>query len=405
MNEFDTPDWGANFDWVNDDLFMREEQGLMRNSRGDVVAYTNADVAALAVNPKSSHQTLWDFTCAFRPDAGTETGLVRLLKPHSFTHRQPSHAPLKQLTVNRFTAQSLPDFREMFDAILDGLLANAVRAQRIDFITEFAQPAVAHFWARAIGLDYDQSIRLIGLASDVQQAVAIKPTPEQVEICNASSDTYLDILAGQLEKAAASRQYPIAVSLFSDFDTMDPTSRPDNPFDVFAAALIDAFHTLPAQLASLAYSLAEAEVDTAVHRADPMKFASSAFLEASRLHPTVTATMRHAIEEFDFNGVRIPQGTNIVMMWLFANRDPNVFPDPLEFRLARPKRTKQFTFGGGPFGCSGRNLVQAMSERMLFKIAANGVRLRLEDRPQWTVRTYLHELTTLPILVVQSEAH
>ncbi|GHE88829.1 hypothetical protein GCM10017786_21060 [Amycolatopsis deserti] len=56
FTEIESPDFGADLDWIADDLCRRDYQGLLRHDNLGVVVYRNADLIALGTHQDVSHQ-------------------------------------------------------------------------------------------------------------------------------------------------------------------------------------------------------------------------------------------------------------------------------------------------------------------------------------------------------------
>lgn len=95
----------------------------------------------------------------------------------------------------------------------------------------------------------------------------------------------------------------------------------------------------------------------------------------------------------------IPADAKVKMMWLFANRDPDVFDDPASFRFERENRPHQITFGGGFYICPGRNLAKLLAEIALTALTEPSVELIRTEEPEWITGTALHEVARLPVVV------
>ncbi|MEE8164330.1 MAG: cytochrome P450 [Myxococcota bacterium] len=103
---------------------------------------------------------------------------------------------------------------------------------------------------------------------------------------------------------------------------------------------------------------------------------AKAIEESLRWDPPLTGLTRRTTREVEFQGVRIPEGSNITGCLASANRDPEAFKpaDTVDdFDLFRP-RTPNLTFAGGAHVCLGQLLARAEME-----IALNLVIDRLPD--------------------------
>jgi cytochrome P450 len=93
--------------------------------------------------------------------------------------------------------------------------------------------------------------------------------------------------------------------------------------------------------------------------------------EALRLHPPFYGFFRRTTEDTEVAGVEIAAGSDVYMGWASANRDPEVFPEPTEFRLDRG-RNRHLTFGFGVHTCPGAALarmeLRVVIERLLGRL-------------------------------------
>jgi cytochrome P450 len=94
-----------------------------------------------------------------------------------------------------------------------------------------------------------------------------------------------------------------------------------------------------------------------------LSYTEMVLAEAMRLYPPAWAMGRMAIEDIEIGPYRFPKGTFLFFSQYIVHRDPQYFPDPLQFRperftaeakAARPKFA-YFPFGGGSRQCIGES--------------------------------------------------
>src|SRR5262249_9191967 len=128
-------------------------------------------------------------------------------------------------------------------------------------------------------------------------------------------------------------------------------------------------------------------------RADP-QLVDAAMTEALRLEPPFQLVDRYATQETNLGGVDLKVGDKVTAVGGAANRDPDVFPDPADFRLDRPDT--QLAFGAGIHYCIGAPLARIVAPVMLSGL------LRLHDLevagiPQWGTDPFLRGMANLPL--------
>ncbi|MUL79047.1 cytochrome P450 [Mycolicibacterium sp. CBMA 226] len=398
LDEFDAPEWGADFTWVADDLFNREYQGLLRLPDNSVFVYRNSQVAELARHPSVGHQPLDAATRGLTPPgSGADNGVVRFIGASTFPLLQPEHRPKKQLITKMLAPRNLGQFREDLVVILNDLIDECLEVETVDFRSDFARLAVAGFWRRALGISDSESLRLVEVAAKTMAPIRIAPTPEQLSAAGPAAHEFMDILEAALPRSVADDNAPLLRELRewragSSFSGEDAESYP-----LVSSTLIDGFHTVIPFLTSMVFALVEAGHQPSRPDREATAFAAAAYQEGSRLHPAITGLLRQASDDFVYDGVHIPKGTDIMMAWLFANRDPDVFEAPNSYRLDRAKRIKQLSYGGGHYVCAGRNVAQTLSEMMLVELTKRSITIEFADTPKWDTGSMIHELKSLPV--------
>jgi cytochrome P450 len=79
--------------------------------------------------------------------------------------------------------------------------------------------------------------------------------------------------------------------------------------------------------------------------------------ETLRYESPIQRLLRRTTHEVELSGVRIPEGEVVTIFYGAANRDPDAFPDPDEFRLDRELRN-HVAFGTGIHYCMGAPLAR-----------------------------------------------
>ncbi|MDB5860247.1 MAG: cytochrome [Ramlibacter sp.] len=121
--------------------------------------------------------------------------------------------------------------------------------------------------------------------------------------------------------------------------------------------------------------------------------------EGLRFDPPVQAWRRQAKEAVTLDGVQLPAGARILMVFAAANRDPAQFPAPDDFLPGRRNVMQHVTFGTGAHFCLGAPLARLEVEAMLESVARHLPGLELvpgQDYP-YTPNTSFRALRKLMV--------
>lgn len=110
-----------------------------------------------------------------------------------------------------------------------------------------------------------------------------------------------------------------------------------------------------------------------------MPYLEQVLKETERMYPPVPAGFRGVIEEFEFNGYRVPKGWTALYMINAAHRDPAIYTNPNNFEPERfsPERNESDVpfslvgFGGGARVCVGYAFAQLEMKVLLSHLLRN----------------------------------
>jgi cytochrome P450 len=118
--------------------------------------------------------------------------------------------------------------------------------------------------------------------------------------------------------------------------------------------------------------------------------------EALRLESPLLGLGRSLLGDAVVEGVSMPQGDRVMLLWGAANRDPGVFDSPEEFRLDRTNLQKHVAFGAGVHRCVGAPLARLEMRVVLEELLRRMPAVRLTDPDavtvRWTVGREFHGL-------------
>jgi len=238
----------------------------------------------------------------------------------------------------------------------------------VDFVSRFAIPYPFDVISAMLGIperDWEQVRRDVGLLFHIWD-------PQ----CEAARDR----VAAYLRELIAQRRYDPGEDIISEFARTELHGR-----RMTDAELLDEVrflypaaggNTQNALAIALGYVLADPELHRRVqYDADARQAAVD---EALRIETPIPFMIRYTDRPVRIEGVDIPADNFVLIAISSANRDPERFNAPGDFRLDRGA-LKHITFGRGPHTCLGAHLARAELRVMLYLILARLPGLRLGE--------------------------
>lgn len=392
--------------------------GLFRMPTGDgLIATAHRTLADLMHHPALGAQ----HRRKRRSGAGAEGALARMDSYSPFFMNEPAHTPIAIATYRPMSpARNHPLIETITHAAERAMDDMLDRGGVVDLRRDYVQVIVRNFWVRFLGLPAEAAPLLEKCSAAIVPMLKFETTPEEVEIANRAAQTLRDYVEACHRTAGDSPagdspggDSPGGDSTDGDSTGDDSTSEtflnlfesvladsdwndvPRNAATTAAAITFDGIDSAAGGVANVVYTCLSHPDQWALLEENP-GLVHHAWREAIRLEPPFFGLHRGAYEDIEYEGVRISAGTNLLMAWGAANRDPRVFENPDRFDIRRPKR-RTLGFGGGPRICKGRHLAMLEGEialRVLLERLAS-IELLVEE-PDWGGPGMVRAIRSIP---------
>ena len=107
--------------------------------------------------------------------------------------------------------------------------------------------------------------------------------------------------------------------------------------------------------------------------------------------------LRYATEDYELRGRRIAKGDALLMSYLSANRDEEVFSDPLAFDVARANASSHLAFGTGVHFCLGANLARLELRAFFRELLPRLESIELAGPAEYTAANFVGAPKRIPI--------
>lgn len=257
------------------------------------------------------------------------------------------HSRIRRLLMPAFRNKVIAGMRPRFQALADELVDAFVGRGEVEFVSEFAEPYSSRIICVLLGLPEDDWPQVAHWADDLGKSFGINVAADLPRI-----EAALQALHDHLDAVVVDRQqHPRddLVTTLVQAQEADGLSR----HELGVALVFLAFagmETTRNQL-GLALQTLLAHPDQWRLLGERPELGANAVEEVMRVNPTVTWVTREAIEDVDFQGLRIPRGGIVQMLSHAAGTDPAAMPDPsFDITAVRPPH---MGFGSGVHHCLG----------------------------------------------------
>lgn len=257
------------------------------------------------------------------------------------------HARIRRLLVPAFRNRTIAAMRPRFQALADELVDGFAARGQVELVGEFAEPYAARIICVLLGLPEDHWRQVARWADDLGASFSIDVGNQVPRIEAALSGLY-----GYVDEVVEDRRAHPRDDLVSTLlraQDADGLSR----HELGVALVFLAFagmETTRNQL-GLAVQTLLAHPEQWRLLGERPELGQNAVEEVMRVNPTVTWVTREALEDVDFQGLRIPKGGIVQMLSHAAGTDPAAMPDPsFDITQVRPPH---HGFGAGVHHCLG----------------------------------------------------
>lgn len=316
---------------------------------------------------------------------GVDADSNQVIPKGLITSDPPAHTEYRRPLAAQLSTRRLAPDLERIASTADSIVADALGRGTFDAVKDLARPYSLTVVCDLLGIPEGERQQLPTLAED---------TFNFFGPANALHATAGPAL-GELSAHAA------AMSKTREVSTT-PRGAELCSGDNAAAQIIN--YTLPGvdttanAMAAAIYLFASHPDQWDLVRTNP-ELIGSAFSEVLRRHSPLQYFTRLAKGPVVIDGLALPAGTRVLIMYGSANRDERHYADPDRFDVTR-RPTDHLAFGWGVHHCVGHHLAALEVHSLLQALLERVTRFELVGRPEWMLNNVLHGPRTLPVTTI-----
>ncbi|MDT0541922.1 MULTISPECIES: cytochrome P450 [Streptomyces] len=376
---------------------LRESDPVHRSNFGYWILSRYADVDAVLRAPGASSEFYRDPTWANRR-GGPESPLVRSVRKWMLMLDGPAHRRIRGVIGKVFTRAAVERLRPRIAAETDRLL-DAVGEGDTDLIQSLALPLPTTVTCELLGLptsDRDQCRRW---TEQISRVIDPSITAADAVDMNAAEVEFREYVAGHLEERRSTpRDDILSLLLHAEADGGRLTEE-----EIIANVqfLFVAGHETTVNLIGNGLLALLRHPDQLRIARDNPETIAGAMDEISRYDPPVQIVSRLLTENLPLQGITLPEGAKVMLLFGAAGRDPERYPDPDRLDLARTG-VKTLAFSGGPHYCVGAALGKLETSMVLTELVRRYSTIELTgDDLVWRPNVSFRGLEELPLRLVR----
>lgn len=296
------------------------------------------------------------------------------------TADDPVHAAHRKLVLSQFTAKRVRAFEPLIGDIFDTLWEQSVSFGHVEWMESVANRLPMMIVARLIGVPDEDADQLAQWGYASTQLLDGLMSAEELA---ASMSAIMDLTAYIDEQLARAATEPRG-DLIGELASACADGRLDHlTAQLILVSLFSAGGESTASLLGTAvgFLATDPQLQTRIRESPELM---GAFVEETlRLEPPFRAHYRHVLRDTDLAGVSVPADSRVLLLWGAANRDPDHFEAPDEFRLDRPNTKGHMSFGKGAHFCLGAPLARLEAMTVLPKLFERTSRFEAADVGPW----------------------
>jgi len=301
------------------------------------------------------------------------------LNSGSLLSEPPLHTEIRQLLNPRFSSQEVKRLQPRCQKLAEKLVDNFVTAGGGDLVADVIEPLGLAIIGDIVGMPTADRHLLLTWIGPILELFIPNHTTDGAQ-CAVRAAVEFDAYLRELMAERAERP---DVSLLSDLmaaHAREEISRQDIASSA-AMLLIGGLHAPVRSMALGCLAMLRHPDQWELLRHHP-ELMPSAIEELLRYDTPNHMFERFALEDIKVDGVRIPRGAEVALLFASANHDPAQFTDPERLDITRTNN-RHLALAAGIHFCLGAHLIRCQMAAVYSALLRKAPHMRLLAEPQW----------------------
>jgi cytochrome P450 len=303
----------------------------------------------------------------------------------------PLHDRLRNVLAPRMTPRALSDVKGGIEQRASDLVSSLVDRGSFDAITDLAAIFPVSVVADLVGLPGEERDQLLERA-DASFNLFGPDNPRAQASLGAFPDTFAYVNTYATRERLAPGSFGAAIYAAADAGQIEP----EQCIPLLLAYLFAGMDTTVNAIGHLIWLLGRHPDQWQILREDPSRV-SAALEEGLRLETPVQAFVRGVRKDFTADGVTVPAGSRVLLLYGSANRDERRWENPTVFDVRR-NPVGHLAFGYGTHNCAGQGLARLEAAALIGAFVRQVESISLGE-PARRLNNALRGLASLPVTV------
>jgi cytochrome P450 len=322
---------------------------------------------------------------------GLNEGVNRTFKGNTLMSDGELHLLQRGVIGRPLTPKALADLQPEVQKLANALVDRLVEQGSFDAVTELAQPIPATWVPDLLGWPMDAREHLLDWASASFDSLG--PLNSRAVATGGKFGEML-AFAQEITERGDLPKGSLAANVL-DAAARGEITKEQCPV-LLTAYLVPSLDTTISAIGNAVWLLATHPDQWELLRKDPTRV-KNAFNEAIRLESPISCFSRVATETASLDGVEIPRGARVLVMYASANRDERRWDRADEFDITR-EVSSHLGFGYGVHACAGMGLARMEGGAVLSALAARVGRIEIGE-PVRKLNNLIRAFASLPVRV------
>ncbi len=367
-------------------LFRSELDGHWYASRYD-------DCKAILVDPRAGRGP--GMVSRYGQNPALAQRFMRRMKMTMLMQDPPEHTRLRGVVSRAFTPRRVAGLEERIMALLEPMLDTMAEAGEVDFMAVLAFRLPVAVIGELVGVPVEEREQFRDLVRRVNRASEVGATIADLEDAERAAEYQDAYFADLVARKRAEPDDGLLSALIEIRDSGGPLSEQEMVATgrlLFGAGFVTTTNLIGNGMVTFFRHPGE----MARFWADPNGLAATAVDEILRYESVIQTNGRWVYEPIELGEEKIDAGQVVIPLIGGANRDPERFPVPERFDVAR-RGEMPLTFGWGIHHCLGAPLARMEAQIVFKRLAERFARIEPAGPIPRFSTTFLRGVPSLPV--------